>query len=76
LSQSEPDQIERQLHAAERLRAVTPQAVQAAARRYLAPGDAVRITVLPDPAPTAATATKSATTNETGFVSRNDVPHS
>lgn len=76
LSQSEPDQLERQLHAAERLRAVTPQAVQAAARRYLAPGDAVRITVLPDPAPTAATATKSATTNETGFVSRNDVPHS
>lgn len=48
LAQSEPDQIERQVNAAQRLRAVTPEAVQAAARRYLAARDAVRITVLPE----------------------------
>lgn len=78
LAQSEPDQIERQAHAAERLRAVTPEAVQAAARRYLALPDAVRITVLPetsqDPETSTGTtaATKSVTTNESGFVSRTD----
>ncbi|MBN9144229.1 MULTISPECIES: M16 family metallopeptidase [unclassified Novosphingobium] len=85
LAQSEPDQIERQVHAAQRLRAVTPEAVQAAARRYLAARDAVRITVLPASAaaPEPSTASKEPaakpqgmTTHESGFVSRGDAPAS
>ncbi|NOW46923.1 zinc protease [Novosphingobium sp. SG751A] len=76
LAQSEPDQIERQVHAAERLRAVTPEAVQTLARRYLNAYDAVRITVLPatasdipqGPPQTA----KLGTTHEGAFVSRTE----
>ena len=73
LAQSEPDQIERQVHAAERLNAVTPEAVQAAARKYLSPRDAVRITVLPKTesgGAAGAAAAKPATTHESGFVSQ------
>jgi zinc protease len=50
-AQTEPDRIERQVHAAERLQAVTAEQVQAAARRYLAPDRAVEILVLPDGVP-------------------------
>jgi len=53
-AQTEADRIERQVHAAERLGAVTVEQVQAAARKYLAADRAVEILVLADgvPAPT------------------------
>ncbi|WP_245653771.1 M16 family metallopeptidase [Novosphingobium rosa] len=47
-AQSEPDHIERNLHAKERLMAVTPAQVQAAAQRYLTDAAAVESVVLPD----------------------------
>ena len=49
-AQTQPDQIERHIHARERLLAVTPAQIQAAARRYLTEAAAVPITVLPEPA--------------------------
>jgi len=60
-AQSQPDQIDRHIRVRDRLLAVTPEQVQAAARRYLAQGAAVPITVLPDPPPSA-----GVTTAETG----------
>jgi zinc protease len=50
-AQSKPGEIERQLKAAERLRAVTPAQVQAEARKYLAQANAVVVTVLPNSPP-------------------------
>jgi zinc protease len=50
-AQTEADRIERQVHAAERLAAVTPEEVQAAARKYLTPDRAVEVLVLPEGAP-------------------------
>lgn len=47
-AQTEPDRIERQLHAQERLSAITPAEVQEMARRYLTEGGAVEIDVLPE----------------------------
>ena len=47
-AQSEPDRITRFLAARDRYNALTPQAVQALAARYLGAGDAVVITVLPE----------------------------
>jgi zinc protease len=47
-AQSEPEHIERNLHAKERLMAVTPEQVQAAARRYLGDALAVETVVLPE----------------------------
>ena len=47
-AQSQPDTIERNVHAKERLMAVTPAQVQAAAARYLADASAVETVVLPD----------------------------
>jgi zinc protease len=47
-AQSEPDHIERNLHAKERLMAVTPAQVQAAAQHYLTDAGAVESVVLPD----------------------------
>jgi zinc protease len=47
-AQTEADRIERQVHAADRLSAVTAEAVQAAARMYLAPDRAVEVLVLPE----------------------------
>lgn len=46
-AQSEPDHIERNLHAKARLMAVTPQQVQAAAQHYLSDASAVETVVLP-----------------------------
>lgn len=56
-AQTRPDQIERHLRARERLLAVTPAQVQAAARRYLGEEAAVAVTVLPEPAATTVQAT-------------------
>jgi zinc protease len=47
-AQTEPDRIERQVHAAERLAAVTGDEVQAAARKYLTAERAVEVLVLPE----------------------------
>lgn len=47
-AQTEPDRIERQQHAQERLSAITPAEIQAIARRYLTDGGAVEIDVLPE----------------------------
>lgn len=47
-AQSEPDHIERNVHAKERLMAVTPAQVQAAALRYLTDAGAVESVVLPE----------------------------
>ncbi|MBW8786039.1 MAG: insulinase family protein, partial [Novosphingobium sp.] len=47
-AQSEPEKIERQVHAADRLLTVTPADVQAAARRYLTDAAAVVVDVLPE----------------------------
>jgi zinc protease len=47
-AQSEPDHIERNVHAKERLMAVTPAQVQAEAARYLTNAGAVETVVLPD----------------------------
>ncbi|WP_421849113.1 M16 family metallopeptidase [Novosphingobium sp.] len=50
-AQSQPDRIERYQKARERLDAVTPADLQALARRYLAPDQAVIALVLPEGAP-------------------------
>ncbi len=55
-AQTQPDQIERHLHARERLLAVTPAMVQASARRYLGEAAAVPVVVVPDPAAAASAA--------------------
>ncbi|MEP7222974.1 MAG: insulinase family protein [Novosphingobium sp.] len=47
-AQTEPDRIERQLKARERLSAVTPAQVQSAAQRYLRPEAMVEVLVLPE----------------------------
>lgn len=47
-AQTEADRIERQVHARERLSAVTAADVQAAARKYLTAERAVEVTVLPE----------------------------
>ena len=47
-AQTEPDRIERHLKALPRLMAVTPEAVQAAAQRYLTDAGRVEVTVLPE----------------------------
>jgi zinc protease len=47
-AQTEPDHIERNVHAKERLMAVTPAQVQAAAQRYLTDAGAVETVVLPE----------------------------
>jgi len=47
-AQTQPEMIERHIHARDRLLAVTPAQVQDAARRYLTQGGAVPIVVLPD----------------------------
>lgn len=46
-AQTEADEIERFVHAKERLSAVTAGDIQALARRYLAPKDAVEVLVIP-----------------------------
>ncbi|MDE2302173.1 MAG: insulinase family protein [Sphingomonadales bacterium] len=48
-AQSNPERIDRQLQAVDRLRAVTPADIQAAARRYLTTAGAVEVTALPGP---------------------------
>lgn len=50
-AQTEPDRIERLLKAAERLRALGPADVLEMAQRYLVPGKAVEIDVLPEGVP-------------------------
>ncbi|MDE2404197.1 MAG: insulinase family protein [Sphingomonadales bacterium] len=52
-AQTEPDRIERQLKARERLLALTAADVQAVARRYLVPERLVDVTVVPRAAPAA-----------------------
>jgi zinc protease len=47
-AQTEPDRIERQIKAEERLRAVTAADIQALARQYLTANGAVPVTVLPE----------------------------
>ena len=49
-AQSEPDRISRFLEAKDRYTAMTPDAIQALAVKYLDPGEAVVITVLPEAA--------------------------
>ena len=53
-AQTEPDRIERLVHGKERLQAITAKELQAAAKRYLTPGGAVEVTVLPEDAEAAA----------------------
>ena len=57
-AQTEPDRIERYLRSNERLMGLTAADVQAMAQRYLAPGQAVEVLVVPQGAdvPKAATA--------------------
>jgi zinc protease len=47
-AQTEPDEIDRYLHATERLMALTAADVQAMAQRYLDPHDKVEVLVLPE----------------------------
>jgi len=49
-AQSQPDRLARALSARQRLSALTPADVQAMAKRYLAPGNAVEIVVVPEAA--------------------------
>ncbi|MBU6267918.1 MAG: insulinase family protein [Sphingomonadales bacterium] len=48
-AQTQPDRVERQVHARQRLLALTPADVQAVARRYLVPEREVDVVVLPRP---------------------------
>ena len=47
-AQSEPDQIDRFLQSKERLLALGPQDIRIVAERYLLPGGAVEVLVLPE----------------------------
>ncbi len=47
-AQTEPDRIDRFVHGKERLQAITAKQLQELAKRYLVPGSAVEVTVLPE----------------------------